>query len=76
MTSDHKVRETVRDIWAAVLRAEVGDSADFFDLGGHSFAAVQIVTRMNQELPLHTSVTALLDNPRFDHFVGVLTREA
>jgi acyl carrier protein len=72
MTDEHAVRETVRNIWTTVLRAEVDDSADFYNLGGHSFAAVQIITKLNEELPVATSVTVLFDNPRFADFVSAL----
>ena len=75
MTDEQAIREAVRRIWQAVLGTAVDDSADFFHLGGHSFAAVQIITRLNNELPLHTSVTALFDNPRFADFVSALAHE-
>ena len=74
MSDDHALRKTVRRIWSTVLGAEVDDSADFFELGGHSFAAVQIIARMNEKLGVRTSVTVLLDNPRFGDFVSALAR--
>jgi hypothetical protein len=76
MADYREVREIARSTWTAVLNVEVDDSADFFSLGGHSFIAVQIITKLNEQLATRTPVTALLDHPRFDDFVGVLAREA
>jgi fengycin family lipopeptide synthetase E len=71
--------EQLRRIWAEVLqRAEIGEDDDFFDLGGHSLAAVQMVSfveeRMQVELPINVVFDAptlrqltryLLDSARF-----------
>lgn len=72
MGEDSEMRETVRRIWAAALSAPVDDAANFYDLGGHSFTAAQIITRLNNQLPVHTSITTLFDNPKFADFVSAL----
>ena len=51
--------EVVASIWAEVLRCDrVSTSDNFFDLGGHSLMATQVVSRirrsLNIELPLRT----------------------
>lgn len=42
----------IADVWAATLgRPAIGPDDDFFDLGGHSLAAIQAVTRIRRALP-------------------------
>jgi amino acid adenylation domain-containing protein len=63
------VEERLAELWCAVLRVrQVGVNDDFFDLGGHSLMAAQLITRIRREfgveLPLraifaHSTVAAL-----------------
>lgn len=51
-------------IFAEVLQREkVGVTDDFFDLGGHSLRATQLVTRISKEMNLEISIKNLFDNP-------------
>jgi amino acid adenylation domain-containing protein len=44
------IETTLAKIWSEVLRVErVGRHDNFFDLGGHSLAAVRVLTRMSRE---------------------------
>ncbi|MBF6369672.1 amino acid adenylation domain-containing protein [Nocardia puris] len=48
-------------IWASVLGIDAfGVEDDFFDLGGHSFAALQVVTRIRQQLGVDAALGTLL----------------
>ena len=58
-----KVEKQLISIWNDALGLEtIGPDDDFFDLGGHSMIAVQVMTRiereMNRKLPLSTLLTA------------------
>jgi len=53
------IEKQLADIWAEALDlAEVGIHDNFFDLGGHSLAAFQVISRVNNrfqlELPAHS----------------------
>ncbi|MFZ6027920.1 MAG: phosphopantetheine-binding protein [Chloroflexota bacterium] len=48
------------EIWAEMLHIEqVGVHDDFFQLGGHSLLAVQVLTRVNEEFSIESSMDAL-----------------
>ncbi|MEW5928961.1 MAG: amino acid adenylation domain-containing protein, partial [Gemmatimonadota bacterium] len=56
--------ETVAAIWAEVLGAErVGVHEHFFDLGGHSLRAAQIVARLRSAFRVELPMGALFDAP-------------
>ena len=53
-------------VWEEVLgRRPVGVGDDFFDLGGHSLAAAQIVARLNDVFGVDLPVTAVFDASTF-----------
>lgn len=63
-------------IWLEILRVErVGIYDDFFDLGGHSLTALQVITRIRKEfqtdLPLRTLFTA----PSIEKLALVIVQE-
>jgi acyl carrier protein len=56
--------ETLAAIWAEVLGIErVGVHDDFFDLGGHSLAVTQIVSRVVERFNVELSVRSLFEAP-------------
>jgi acyl-CoA synthetase (AMP-forming)/AMP-acid ligase II/acyl carrier protein len=58
------VAATIVAIWETVLgRDGIGVDDDFFDLGGHSLAAAQIVARIHDELDVTIPVSAIFDAP-------------
>ncbi|MBZ0257107.1 amino acid adenylation domain-containing protein [bacterium] len=51
-------------IWADVLGVErVGLNDNFFDLGGHSLKATQVVSRIQRGMDVETSLRALFNHP-------------
>ena len=58
------LEQAVVDIWRQVLPAEsFSADSDFFDLGGDSLMAMQIVARVQQVFEVGLDVTRLLDAP-------------
>ena len=58
------VREAVLKVFASVLKAPVTDTAaSFFDLGGHSLAALNAIARLNSRFALDMPPTLLFDFP-------------
>jgi amino acid adenylation domain-containing protein len=64
-------------IWAELLGVEpVGVHDNFFDLGGHSLSAVQVVTRIEDRMGLEISVADLFDAPTVAELAQVLAKQA
>ncbi len=60
------VEERLAEIWAEVLGAEVeqvGVYDTFFDLGGYSLLATQVVSRINQAFEIKVSMRNLFEEP-------------
>ncbi|GGN93972.1 hypothetical protein GCM10011579_093010 [Streptomyces albiflavescens] len=73
--TDDELRTAVGTIWREVLGADVDDDTDFFDAGGHSFAALRIIAVLNNRHGSTTPVKVLFDNPRFADFVAALDKK-
>ncbi|MFE3227841.1 Pls/PosA family non-ribosomal peptide synthetase [Nocardia sp. NPDC059228] len=62
----------VAGLWDSILGAEVTDpDADFFDLGGGSLAAAQLVTALRERQP-RIAVADLYDHPRLGALAALL----
>jgi acyl-CoA synthetase (AMP-forming)/AMP-acid ligase II/acyl carrier protein len=60
----NETEDAVLAIWREVLGTdEIGVNDDFFDLGGHSLAAAQVVARLRDALGAELPVTAVFDHP-------------
>ena len=58
------LEEVVAGIWISVLRVEhVGMYDNFFDVGGHSLLAMQVIARLRDALHVEVPVRALFDTP-------------
>ncbi len=56
--------ERLRLLWVALLGHDgITPDADFFDLGGNSLTAVELMARVRAEFGIHLSVDALFDHP-------------
>ena len=63
-------------IWCEVLGLrEFSADADFFRLGGHSLAAVELVSRVESELGCHVRVAALFEHPTLRDFAAHLLEQ-
>jgi hypothetical protein len=62
-------------VWADILgRPRVARHENFFDIGGHSLLAAQVVARLNTGLPGAISVRALFDQPTLAGFAREVER--
>ena len=56
--------KAITNIWQDVLKIDrIGIDDDFFDLGGHSLFATQIIIRIKQALHVNITMLELLDHP-------------
>jgi peptidyl carrier protein len=66
-----EVRERVVGIWNEVLGVGPGqEGLTFFELRGQSISAVQLVTRVEEELGVWVDVGELFEDPDVEAFVG------
>ncbi|MGH3659856.1 MAG: phosphopantetheine-binding protein, partial [Micromonosporaceae bacterium] len=67
--------QAVVEVWRQVLGVPVGVDGDFFDLGGHSLAAIQAVTRLRRALPeAAIGVTDLFRHPTPRELAALIDR--
>jgi acyl carrier protein len=63
------------EIWVEVLSVrEVGIHNNFFDLGGHSLAASQVISRVIRTFNLELPVKALFDAPTVAEMAAIITQ--
>jgi phthiocerol/phenolphthiocerol synthesis type-I polyketide synthase E len=61
---DGPMLSQLRSLWAEFLGSEdVGPDDDFFDLGGNSLSAVELMTAIRERLGIEMSIAMLLDAP-------------
>jgi acyl-coenzyme A synthetase/AMP-(fatty) acid ligase/acyl carrier protein len=62
------------DIWREVLAVErIGRADDFFDLGGHSLAALRVVEMVSESLGVTLRADALFDAPTLADLAALLS---
>jgi amino acid adenylation domain-containing protein len=68
------VEAKLASIWADVLGVDtVGIHDNFFDLGGHSLAATQVLSRITKEFQLELPFRALFESPTVAEMAAVIT---
>lgn len=69
------IEKQLADIWAEVLDlAEVGIDDNFFDLGGHSLAAFQVISRVNNCFRLDLPAQSLFHSPTVAEMALIITQ--
>jgi amino acid adenylation domain-containing protein len=62
-----ELQRIIASIWQDVLSLErIGIDDDFFDLGGNSLLAMQVISRINKTLVIDLSVRDLFENPTLE----------
>ena len=68
------MEERLVQIWREVLQLDkVGIHDNFFDLGGHSLRATQVVSRIRQLLQLEVPLRTLFEAPTIEELAAVIT---
>jgi acyl transferase domain-containing protein len=62
------VERRVAELWSDILGMDVSSEDDFFELGGDSLAAVQMVERVRVELGAELAISELFDRPTLAAF--------
>jgi thioesterase domain-containing protein/acyl carrier protein len=60
-------------VWEELLhRSDIGVTDDFFQIGGHSIAAVVLMDRIRRRFGITVPVSALFANPTVERLAGIL----
>ncbi|NEO47604.1 MAG: AMP-binding protein, partial [Moorea sp. SIO4A3] len=71
-----ETEKLLAEIWREVLGIEqIGIHDNFFDLGGHSLMATQVVSRVRQALGIELSLTTLFESSTIAKLAEVLVEE-
>ena len=58
------IEQVLADIWSEVLNVDrVGIHDNFFEVGGHSLAAIQVISRIRNRLSVEIPISAMFDLP-------------
>jgi amino acid adenylation domain-containing protein len=69
------IEEVVASIWAEVLGVEqIGTTDNFFNIGGQSLKAVQVVARLSEVFRVELPVTAVFEAPTVQALASVVER--
>lgn len=67
----------VADIWRGLIRRPVEPGDNFFDIGGHSILAQQMLFQVNKRWPGHgLTMNTVFRNPTLGAFAGEVERQA
>ncbi|UZN03730.1 hybrid non-ribosomal peptide synthetase/SDR family oxidoreductase [Cellulomonas sp. S1-8] len=69
---------TLADIWGLVVNvpaARIGRATHFFEIGGHSLAAMRVLARTKDEFGIAIGLAELFDSPRLHSLAAVIDRE-
>jgi acyl carrier protein len=73
---ENEHEQTLVDLWKDVLVARpIGTDDNFFDLGGDSLGAIQLMTRINHLYGKHLQVAVLLEAPTIRKMAAILRGE-
>ena len=69
------IEEVVASIWAEVLgREQIGAADNFFDIGGQSLKAVQVIARLSELFGVELPVTTVFEAPTVQALASVVER--
>ncbi|MFJ4791177.1 phosphopantetheine-binding protein [Streptomyces sp. NPDC088794] len=68
-----ELRRFVVSLWCAELGVpDVGDTDDFFALGGHSLAALNVLTDVEDAYQVELDTRAVVEHPTLSDFISML----
>jgi acyl carrier protein len=71
----NKVEQTIAEVWQELLGIDrVGSHDNFFNLGGHSLTALQVLSRLRRAFQIDLSVRAILETPTVAGLAEVIER--
>ncbi len=75
ITPRNPIEEALALVWAEVLGIDkVSVDDDFFDLGGHSLAVTQVISRLQERFQAEFSVRSVLEAPAFADVAALISQ--
>lgn len=71
-----KTKEVISDIWKGVFGREVALSENFFDIGGDSLKALEIIASVRNELNVRLKIKDLYSSQTIDKLVGLIEEKS
>jgi natural product biosynthesis luciferase-like monooxygenase protein len=72
----NRVEEALAWMWAEILGMdEVGIHDDFFEIGGHSILASQLISRLRETFHVELSLRSFFDAPTIAKLAGIISRD-
>ncbi|WP_431679450.1 SDR family NAD(P)-dependent oxidoreductase [Kitasatospora sp. KL5] len=71
-TAEDGLAARVAGLWTEILGTEAGSEDDFFESGGDSLAAVQLIDRIRGELGVALPISTLFDHPTLGELVAAV----
>ncbi|MBV9180681.1 MAG: hypothetical protein JO356_05160, partial [Acidobacteria bacterium] len=69
------LQDTVRQVWSEVLEREnIGPNENFFDLGGESLKALEVISRLHARLGVELPLIAFFEDPTIAHLADVVAK--
>jgi amino acid adenylation domain-containing protein len=69
-----EVEKEIAEIWSEVLRVDnIGIHDSFFDLGGHSLRATQVVARLREAFQIELPLRTIFEKPSISELSAVIT---
>jgi amino acid adenylation domain-containing protein len=73
LAPEGELETLIAALWSELLRVErVSRDDHFFDLGGHSLFATQLIVRINERMQLEVPVTEVFESPVLKDFAAVV----
>ena len=73
----NETESKIASVWQQILKMErIGVHDDFFDLGGHSLAAMRVVNRLRDSLSPSLNVLQIFEHPTVASLAEAIDREA
>ncbi|WP_094091156.1 amino acid adenylation domain-containing protein [Legionella clemsonensis] len=64
LAPQNELEKVLQEIWCSVLKIDhLGIYDDFFEMGGHSLAAMNIISQIKEKFSIHLSMRKLFDFP-------------
>jgi len=71
--TNESTRKTVAQVWTEVLqRNDIGPHQNFFDLGGDSLKALEVISRLHASLGVELPLIAFFEDPTIAHLTEVV----
>src|SRR6516162_6272218 len=68
------IQDSLAEIWVSVLgQTQVGKTANFFEIGGDSLKAMEVISRVREVLHVELPLISFFEDPTIEHLTEVLT---